>query len=137
MSDVDYTEIRDDKIRGKICELMSEMLDNPDKHGIYPTSRFMWKMETYILDRIKKLEAENQRLEKSCKESQKQHKAWYEKCQRLRDVNDKYEYIITKILSMIRNLYSAIPLIQKFDKEFSTIKAQKALGGEINSRVRG
>lgn len=49
MCEPDYTEIRDDKIRGKICELMSEMLDNPDEHGIFPTSRFMWKMETFIL----------------------------------------------------------------------------------------
>jgi len=54
---MDYTEIRDEVVRGKICELMSEMLDNPDKHGIYPTSKFMWKMETYTLERIKELEA--------------------------------------------------------------------------------
>lgn len=47
---LDYTDIRDPVIRNKICELMSEMLDNPDQSGIYPTSRFMWKMETYILD---------------------------------------------------------------------------------------
>ena len=40
---VDYTEIRDDAIRGKICKLMS------DEHGIYPTSKFMWKMETYCM----------------------------------------------------------------------------------------
>ena len=48
----DYTEIRDDRIRSKICELMSEMLDNPDENGIFPTSRFMWEMETFILDEI-------------------------------------------------------------------------------------
>ena len=46
----DYTVIRDDRIRGKICELMSEMLDNPDEHGIYPTSKFMSKMEDFILE---------------------------------------------------------------------------------------
>lgn len=46
---IDYTKIRDHRIRGKICNLMSEMLDNPDKCGIYPTSKFMWKMETFIL----------------------------------------------------------------------------------------
>ena len=51
----DYTEIRNDKIRGKICELMSEMLDNPDEHGIFPTSRFMWKMETFVLAKIERL----------------------------------------------------------------------------------
>ena len=48
--EVDYTEIRDEKVRTEICKLMSEMLDNPDEIGIYPTSEFMWKMETYILN---------------------------------------------------------------------------------------
>ena len=48
----DYTEIRDREIRSKVCELLSAMLDNPDMHGIFPTSEFMWKMETYILERI-------------------------------------------------------------------------------------
>lgn len=46
----DYTEIRDEEIRSKICELMSEMLNNPDEHGIYPTSKFIWKMENYCLE---------------------------------------------------------------------------------------
>ncbi len=46
---VDYTEIRDGRIRTEICRLMSEMLDNPNEHGIYPTSKFMWEMETFIL----------------------------------------------------------------------------------------
>ena len=45
----DYTVIKNDKIRSKICELMSEMLDNPDEHGIYPTSKFMSKMEDYCI----------------------------------------------------------------------------------------
>jgi hypothetical protein len=49
MSEIDYTEIRDGEIRGKICELMSDMLDNPDECGLYPTSEFMWKMESYVL----------------------------------------------------------------------------------------
>ena len=44
-----YTEVRDNEIRTTICDLMSEMLDNPDEHGIYPTSRFMWKMENYCI----------------------------------------------------------------------------------------
>lgn len=61
MNEVDYTEIRDDRIRGKICELMSEMLDNPDDHGLYPTSRFMWKMETFILAENEKLKEEYSR----------------------------------------------------------------------------
>lgn len=47
---VDYTEIRNGRIRAKICKLMSEMLDSPDECGIYPTSKFMWEMETFILD---------------------------------------------------------------------------------------
>jgi len=64
---IDYTEIRDEKLRSKICELMSEMLDNPDRYGIYPTSRFMWKMETYILDLMKSLEDEKKLLEKTVK----------------------------------------------------------------------
>jgi len=52
MNEPEYTEIRDNRIRGKICELMSEMLDNPDESGIYQTSRFMWEMETFILNEI-------------------------------------------------------------------------------------
>lgn len=47
---VDYTLIKNERIRTKICDLMSEMLDNPDEHGIYPTSRFMSKMENFILE---------------------------------------------------------------------------------------
>lgn len=47
---MDGTEIRDNRIRSEICILMSEMLDNPDESGIYPTSKFMWKMETFILN---------------------------------------------------------------------------------------
>ncbi len=52
MNEPDYTDIRNDRIRSEICKLMSEMLDNPDERGIYPTSRFMWKMETFILAEI-------------------------------------------------------------------------------------
>jgi len=46
----DYTIIKDDKIRTKICELMSDMLDSPDESGIYPTSKFMSKMEDFVLE---------------------------------------------------------------------------------------
>lgn len=49
-NDPKWTIIKDDRIRGVICNLMSEMLDNPNKHGIYPTGRFMSKMEQFILD---------------------------------------------------------------------------------------
>jgi DNA-directed RNA polymerase subunit RPC12/RpoP len=33
---------------------MSDMLDNPDEIGIYPTSQFMAKMEDYICDIIER-----------------------------------------------------------------------------------
>ena len=49
-ADEEYTQIKDSDIRTKVCELMSEMLDNPDDAGIYPTSKFMSKMETYIIE---------------------------------------------------------------------------------------
>lgn len=50
LNDPKWTVIQDDRIRGVICDLMFEMLDNPDKNGIYPTSRFMSKMEQFVLD---------------------------------------------------------------------------------------
>ena len=34
--------------RTEICRIISEMLDNPDKHGIYPTSTAYTKLELYI-----------------------------------------------------------------------------------------
>lgn len=34
--------------RSKICEIISEMLDNPDENGIYPTSTAYTKLEHYI-----------------------------------------------------------------------------------------
>ncbi len=53
VTECSYTVVRNERIRGNICELMSEMLDNPDENGIYPTSRFMWQMETFILDELR------------------------------------------------------------------------------------
>lgn len=50
VNEPDYTEIRDERIRGKINDLLLEMFDSPNEYGIYPTSRFMWKMETFILE---------------------------------------------------------------------------------------
>lgn len=44
-----YTKIKNDRMRTVICDLMSEMIDNPNKHGIYPTSKFMSKMEDFCL----------------------------------------------------------------------------------------
>lgn len=37
-----------DKDRTEICRIISEMLDNPDKCGIYPTSTAYTKLEHYV-----------------------------------------------------------------------------------------
>ena len=37
-----------DKDRITICKIISRMLDNPDKHGIYPTSTCYTELEHYI-----------------------------------------------------------------------------------------
>lgn len=37
-----------DMDRKVICDIISEMLDNPDKHGIFPTSTAYTKLELYI-----------------------------------------------------------------------------------------
>ena len=37
-----------DKDRTEICKIMSDMLDNPDEHGIYPTSTAYTRLEHYI-----------------------------------------------------------------------------------------
>ncbi len=37
-----------DRDRTKICKIISEMLDNPDENGIYPTSTAYTKLELYI-----------------------------------------------------------------------------------------
>ena len=37
-----------DKDRKVICEIISDMLDNPDNHGIYHTSTCYTKLEHYI-----------------------------------------------------------------------------------------
>lgn len=42
-------KIKNQRIRTKICDFMSEMLDNPDEHGIYPTTKFMSAMEDFCL----------------------------------------------------------------------------------------
>ncbi len=34
--------------RKKICGIMSDMLDNPDIHGIYPTSTAYTRLEHYV-----------------------------------------------------------------------------------------
>ena len=35
-------------LRTAIMRIMSEMLDEPDKHGIYPTARFMTRIEVLL-----------------------------------------------------------------------------------------
>lgn len=35
-------------IRKEVCRMTSEMLDNPDQHGIYPTTKFYNDMEQFI-----------------------------------------------------------------------------------------
>jgi hypothetical protein len=40
------------KDRAKICEIISEMLDNPNKIGIYPTAKAYDELEQYI-DKIR------------------------------------------------------------------------------------
>jgi len=43
-----------DRDRTEICNIISEMLDNPDKHGIYPTSIAYEKLEGYVeAERVK------------------------------------------------------------------------------------
>ena len=37
-----------DKDRTAICGIISKMLDNPDQHGIYPTSTAYTELEHYI-----------------------------------------------------------------------------------------
>ena len=37
-----------DKDRKVICDIISEMLDNPDKYGIYPTSTAFTRLEYYV-----------------------------------------------------------------------------------------
>lgn len=34
--------------RAEICDAVSEMLDNPDESGIYPTTRCYDRLEKYI-----------------------------------------------------------------------------------------
>jgi len=46
---MNYTKIKNKKIRTEIYKLMSDMLDNPDETGIYPTAKFMSEMEDYCL----------------------------------------------------------------------------------------
>jgi len=48
MGDIDYTEVRDEDLRGKICDLILEMLER--KNGF--ADKFLWQMETLVLDKL-------------------------------------------------------------------------------------
>jgi len=37
-----------DKDRQVVCDIVSEMLDHPDEHGIYPTTTAYYKLVNYI-----------------------------------------------------------------------------------------
>ncbi len=39
--------------RKEVCEIVSEMLDNPDEHGIYPTTRCYERLDSLIDDQEK------------------------------------------------------------------------------------
>jgi len=41
--------------RGSVCDIISEMLDNPDQYGIYPTTRAYDKLEALLNERDKEL----------------------------------------------------------------------------------
>jgi len=40
--------MKSNNVRAEISALLTEMLDNPDEHGIYPTTKFMDALEGYI-----------------------------------------------------------------------------------------
>ena len=40
------------EIRGEICKIISKMLDNPDKYGIYPTGKCYDELEVLITNII-------------------------------------------------------------------------------------
>lgn len=46
------------ELRGKICKIISAMLDNPDKYGIYPTTKCYDQLENLIKDLLKTIAKE-------------------------------------------------------------------------------
>jgi hypothetical protein len=46
---------KDQSLRIKIVELTSKLLDNPDKNGIYATTKFYKQLEKYILLREERI----------------------------------------------------------------------------------
>jgi len=49
--------------RQKICDIISEMLDNPDEYGIFPTTIAYDKLEEYIKSIERKTKIENRIME--------------------------------------------------------------------------
>ncbi len=41
--------MKNDVLRTAVMRIMSEMLDDPDEHGIYPTGRFMDRIEALLV----------------------------------------------------------------------------------------
>ncbi len=50
IEEIDYTEVRNERIRGVVDGLLTEMLD--DLAGFSSIDRFKWKLESFILDEI-------------------------------------------------------------------------------------
>jgi len=50
-----FNEMTDrERIRTEICNSISEMLDNPDENGIYPTTKCYDRLEAFILSERRK-----------------------------------------------------------------------------------
>ncbi len=47
---MDKKDIREDTDRIVVCDIIGEMLDNPDEYGIYDTTRAFDKLCKYIAD---------------------------------------------------------------------------------------
>ena len=71
-----------DKDRTKICTIISKMLDNPDKHGIFPTATAYTELELYV---------EEQRIEAV-------GWTWAEACTLLDQGIDPRTYEVPKVL---------------------------------------
>ena len=129
MSDeIDYTEIRDDRIRTAICRLMYAMLDNPDKHGIYPTSRFMWKMETFILKEQANLRVENEHLRANHEDI---HREEMDKVQATIAQKGEENRIILECLNGSSKAEYSAEAVDIIRKEYDKLIAQQAM--EIDS----
>jgi len=57
-----------EKDRKVICDIISDMLDNPDEHGIYPTTIAYNRLEAYISGIRTKAEGINEGINKLYKD---------------------------------------------------------------------